>query len=63
MNSNISDGQAEGDDVSFSDFAILCRSGFMFAPIVEALQNHGIAYQIIGTDPFYSEDPTGAPWR
>ncbi len=57
MDSGISDGQADREDVSFSDFAILCRSGFMFAPIVEALQNHGIAYQVIGTDPFYTEEP------
>ncbi|MFH0976598.1 MAG: UvrD-helicase domain-containing protein [Spirochaetota bacterium] len=57
MDSGISDGEAKDGTGSFSDFAILCRTSIMFAPVIKALADHGIAYQVIGTDPFYSEKP------
>ncbi|MDY6935972.1 MAG: UvrD-helicase domain-containing protein [Spirochaetota bacterium] len=57
MDSGISNGEASSDSGSFSDFCILCRSTSMFDPIVRALENHGIAYQVIGTEPFYMKEP------
>jgi DNA helicase II / ATP-dependent DNA helicase PcrA len=57
MDSGISDGEAKDGTISFSDFAILCRTSIMFSPVIKALTDHGIAYQVIGTDPFYSEQP------
>jgi DNA helicase-2/ATP-dependent DNA helicase PcrA len=57
MDSGISDGQAQDDTVSFADFAVLCRTSFMFDPIIKAFADHGIACQVIGTDPFYNNEP------
>ncbi|MEW6040996.1 MAG: UvrD-helicase domain-containing protein, partial [Elusimicrobiota bacterium] len=57
IDSGITDGTAFTDINSFSDFAILCRISTMFEPIVSSLKQHGIAYQVIGTDPFYKQEP------
>jgi len=57
MDSGISDGTSPGDGLAFSDFAILCRSSFMFPAVTEALVNHGIAFRVIGTEPFYRQEP------
>jgi DNA helicase II / ATP-dependent DNA helicase PcrA len=57
MDSGISDGEAEDDTASFSDFAVLCRTSHMFEPIIKAFADHGIACQVIGTDPFYNNEP------
>ena len=57
MDSGISDGETQDDTVSFSDFAVLCRTSLMFDSIVKAFADHGIAHQLIGTDPFYMSEP------
>ena len=55
IDSGIADGTAVGDNTNFSDFAVLCRSSFMFAAVEKALQNHGIPYKPAGTGAFYAE--------
>ncbi len=57
MDSGISDGEAFDDISSFSDFAVLCRTYTMFKPIVKAFEDHGIAYQVVGTEPFFEKEP------
>lgn len=57
IDSGISDGDAQYDSVSFSDFAILCRSSHQFDEISKALNNHGVACQKVSTDPFYFQEP------
>jgi len=57
IDSNISDGNAINDAESFSDFCVLCRTSVLFDPIIKAFEDHGIAYQVIGTEPFYREEP------
>ncbi len=55
-------GMADGDEtgLGFSDFAVLCRSSFMFAPIIKAFADHGVAYQIVDNEPFYRREPYSA---
>lgn len=55
MDSGIADGENEGR--GFGDFAVLCRSSFMFECFREAFKNHGIAYKVSGSRPFYEFDP------
>jgi len=55
MDSGISDGEAGSS--GFSDFSVLCRASFMFEPLIEAFNNHGITYQIISTERFYDREP------
>ena len=55
LDSGLADGQAQG--YGFSDFAVLCRSSFMFEEIIKAFENHGLAYQVVGEKPFYKEEP------
>ena len=50
MESGISDGEAAADNRGFSDFAVLCRSSFLFEALTEAFANHGIPYQVAGTE-------------
>ena len=57
MDSGISDGETQDDTVSFSDFAVLCRTSLMFSSIAKAFTDHGIAYQLVGTEPFYTGEP------
>ncbi len=57
IDSGISDGETSHDAVSFSDFSVLCRTMAMFDPIIKAFEDHGIAYQVIGTEPFYEKEP------
>ncbi len=57
IDSGISDGQAEDETASFSDFAVLCRTTHMFGPVIKAFADHGIACQVTGTDPFYNSEP------
>ncbi|MBN1115069.1 MAG: UvrD-helicase domain-containing protein [Oligoflexia bacterium] len=57
MDSGISDGNAIEGCESFSDYAVLCRTGMMFNDITAAFKNHGIAYQVIGSRAFYQEEP------
>ncbi|MCU0847936.1 MAG: UvrD-helicase domain-containing protein [Spirochaetes bacterium] len=55
MDSGMTDGH--GGSLDFSDFCVLCRGSFMFDPIVEAFNNHGISYQVIGGRSFLSGEP------
>ncbi|HPS57602.1 MAG TPA: UvrD-helicase domain-containing protein [Spirochaetota bacterium] len=55
MDSGISDGASSG--LGFSDFGVLCRSAFMFGPLIEAFANHGIPSQVVDTEPFYTREP------
>ncbi len=55
IDSGISDGESTAE--GFADFAVLCRTGTMFEPIIKAFQDHGIAYQVIGAEPFYYQEP------
>ena len=57
MDSGISDGEAFDDISSFSDFCVLCRTMAMFRPVVKAFEDHGIAYQVVGTEPFFEKEP------
>ncbi len=57
MDSGVSDGTAYSGINGFSDFAVLCRTKAMFAPIIDSFKNHGIAYQVIGEEPFYKTEP------
>ncbi len=55
IESGIADGESDGR--GFGDFAVLCRSAFMFDCIIEAFMNHGIAYKVAGSRPFYEYEP------
>jgi len=55
MDSGISDGQGKG--LGFSDFAVLCRASFLIDPVIKAMKNHGIPYQIVDNEPFYIKEP------
>ena len=60
MDSDISEGSAEQDIQSLSDFAVLCRIREQMRPVVEAFENHTIPHQVIGTTPFYREEPVSS---
>jgi len=55
MDSGMADGENQGR--GFGDFAVLCRSSFMFECLREAFRNHGIAYKVAGSRPFYEFEP------
>ncbi|MCD6459352.1 UvrD-helicase domain-containing protein [bacterium] len=57
MDSGISDGEQEHGIESFSDFAVLCRTTAFFDEIITAFNNHGIPYQVIGSNSFYKKEP------
>ncbi len=57
MESGISDGEATADNRGFSDFAVLCRSSFLFDALTEAFGNHGIPYQTSGTESMLGQEP------
>jgi len=57
IDSHITDGSNEGDELSFSDFGVLFRISRMAPFIIKALQDHGIPYQLVGEEPFYRQDP------
>ena len=57
IDSGVTDGTAQQEGASFGDFAVLCRASFLFPPLEEALQNHGIPYQPAGTESFVREEP------
>ncbi len=42
---------------SLSDFAILVRTRAQFDTLEKALRDHNIPYQVIGTEPFYLNEP------
>ena len=55
MYSGISDGASS--ELGFSDFAVLCRSSFMFDAVIKAFEDHGIAYNPVDDEPFFTKDP------
>ncbi len=57
IDSGISDGTALAGNTVFSDFAVLCRSSFMFDEISRAFRNHGIPWEVSGNGAFYTEQP------
>jgi superfamily I DNA/RNA helicase len=57
IDSGITGGDAAEENVSFSDFAVLCRASFMFDPLIEAFRNHAVPFQVVGTDPQFSQEP------
>jgi superfamily I DNA/RNA helicase len=57
MDSNVAEGAARVDIQSLSDFAVLCRVKEQMKPLVQALENHSIPHQLVGTTPFYREEP------
>jgi uncharacterized protein (TIGR00375 family) len=60
MDSDISEGSTEQDIQSLSDFAVLCRVREQMRSMVEAFENHSIPHQVIGTTPFYREEPASS---
>jgi uncharacterized protein (TIGR00375 family) len=60
MDSDISEGSGEQDIQSLSDFAVLCRVREQMRPMVKAFENHSIPHQVIGTTPFYREEPVSS---
>ena len=57
LNANQTDGTSYEGINSFSDIGIFARSNFMFEPVIKALRNHGISYQLNQTQPFYRLQP------
>ncbi len=57
MDSGISNGNESDDNLTLSDFAVLCRINRQFNPIEKALKDHGIPYQAIGDTPFFKQEP------
>ncbi len=57
MDSGIADGDAQDEGASFSDFAVLCRSAFLFDPLIEAFKNHAVPCQVVGSAPLLSLEP------
>ena len=57
MDSAITQGSGEEDIRSLSDFAILCRIGKEMKALEKALTDHGIPYQTVGDDPFFTQEP------
>jgi DNA helicase-2/ATP-dependent DNA helicase PcrA len=57
IDSGITDGDAAEENVSFSDFAVLCRASFMFDELVQAFRNHAVPYQVVGSEPVFRQEP------
>jgi DNA helicase-2/ATP-dependent DNA helicase PcrA len=57
IDSHITDGSNEGEELSFSDFGVLFRVSRMAPAIIKAFNDHGIAYQLVGEEPFYRQEP------
>jgi len=57
MDSGISGGDAEDGEVSLGDFAVLCRSSFLFDAIIEAFNNHAVPYQVAGSESLVRREP------
>jgi DNA helicase II / ATP-dependent DNA helicase PcrA len=57
MDSGITEGEADGGEASLSDFAVLCRSAFLFDAIIEAFENHAVPYQVAGSESLVRREP------
>jgi len=57
MDSGMAGGDADDDRVSLADFAVLCRSSFLFDAIIEAFNNHAVPYQVAGSESLVRREP------
>ncbi len=57
MDSGIAEGDALDGEVSLGDFAVLCRSSFLFEAIIEAFNNHAVPYQVAGSESLVRREP------
>ena len=57
LDSQITDGSEEDEEISFSDFGILFRISRMAPFVIKALNDHGIPYQLVGEEPFFKKEP------
>ena len=57
MDSSITAGHKEEEINSFSDFAVLCRTGKQMKVIEKAFKDHNIPYQKVGEEPFFKQEP------
>jgi len=60
IDSRIADGSDEEEEPSFSDFGVLFRVSRMAPAIIKAFNDHGIACQLVGEEPFYRQEPISA---
>ena len=63
IDSGITDGDALEQNVSFADFAVLCRASLMFEELVQAFRNHAIPYQMAETEPLFRQEPYRSAMR
>ena len=57
MDSRISDGNSSDCVSGLGDFAVLCRTRRIMAPLKKAFSDHAIPYQEVGNTPFFHEEP------
>jgi uncharacterized protein (TIGR00375 family) len=57
MDSSITAGHKDKEINSFSDFAVLCRTGKQMKSIEKAFKDHNIPYQRVGEEPFFRQEP------
>lgn len=57
MDSQISDGTGAKDVAGPGDFAVLCRTRRLMAPLRKAFADHAIPFQEVGTTPFFRQEP------
>jgi uncharacterized protein (TIGR00375 family) len=50
-------GQGEAEPCAPADCAILLRTTILAPPIIKALKNHGIPYELTGEQPWWEEEP------
>lgn len=57
IDSDITQGSENRGDNVPSDFAVLCRTKKQIPAIEQAFNDHGLPFQSIGTEPFYTSRP------
>jgi DNA helicase II / ATP-dependent DNA helicase PcrA len=57
IDSSVTTGNTNNTINTLSDLAILCRTRSQFNIIGQALQNHNLPYQEVGTTPFFRQEP------
>ncbi len=57
MDSGMTEGDADDEEVSLGDFAVLCRSSFLFEAIIDAFNNHAVPYQVAGSESLVRREP------
>jgi superfamily I DNA/RNA helicase len=56
IDSKVTDGN-QGQAYSLSDFAVLVRTRGQFDALEKAFRDHNLPYQVVGTEPFYLQEP------